>query len=297
MRFLSLLVFCFSLQVAAAPAEQNRYFFYRATKNDSAIYLLGSMHMGRANEPAYPEKIYAALKESRIFILEGEVRKEKIRTPDMTMVYLPDGETISEKLTAAEIARFDKICDMVKIQRRSVDIFDPLFVEFMFGYKLAAREGFSVDFGTEHHLLRRLALLSEPERPEIIAWENSEEVLSLLHKVPYKKQFHRFRSFLRYATKVTDGNIPQMQSLWRRGDGEELWRIYNYADPELGVDEIFNQVFIYDRNARMARQLTELAENRQKRGPFFLVTGALHLVGDKSIQSYLEKAGYKIGRL
>ena len=88
-----------------------------------------------------------------------------------------------------------------------------------------------------------------------------------------------------------------MQSVWRRGDGDELWRLYNYADPGLGVDDTFNQIFIYDRNARMARQLIEQSEKLQKRGPFFLVTGALHLVGDKSIQSFLEKAGFKIERL
>lgn len=51
MRFLSLLVLCFSLQVAAAPVEQDRYFFYRATKDGVAIYLLGSMHMGRPSDP------------------------------------------------------------------------------------------------------------------------------------------------------------------------------------------------------------------------------------------------------
>lgn len=297
MRLVSLFLFCFSLQAAAAPPHPDRYFLYRAVKNDVTIYLLGSMHMGRRGDAPYPEKIYTALRESRVFILEGEVRRDKIRAPDMTMVYLPDGETISQKLTEAEIARFDKICEKLKIQRRSVDGFDPLFVEFMFGYKLAAHEGFSLEMGTEHQLLRRIAVWPETVRPEIIALENSEEVLGLLHKVPYEKQFQRFRSFLQYATKVTDGNVPQMQSLWRRGDGDELWRLYNYADAQLGGDDVFSQVFIFDRNARMAKQLVEQAEKSQKRGPFFLVTGALHLVGDKSIQSFLEKAGYKIERL
>lgn len=297
MRLLSVLIFCFSLPLAAAPVDENRYFLFRAVKDESIIYLLGSMHMGRPNDPEYPEKIYSALKESRVFILEGEVRKDKIQPPDMTKVLLPDGEVISQQLTAKETERFDKVCQQVKISRHSVDVFEPLFVEFMFGYKLAARDGFSLDFGTEHRLLRRLALVPEPLRPEIVAWENSEEVLGLLRKVPYKEQFRRFRSFLAYATKVADGNIPLMQAVWRRGDGDELWKTYNYADSSLQADDTFNQVFIYGRNERMANRLLDLAQPGKKRGPFFLVTGALHLVGEKSIQSYLGKAGFKIERL
>ena len=105
-------------------------------------------------------------------------------------------------------------------------------------------------------------------------------------------------SGVRLALAVVFHDVAeQLAAGRRRGDGDELWKTYNYADSSLQADDTFSQVFIYGRNERMANRLLELAQPGKKRGPFFLVTGALHLVGDKSIQSYLSKAGFKIERL
>ena len=296
MRFLSLLVLCFSLQVAAAPAEQDRYFFYRATKNGVAIYLLGSMHMGRPSDPDYPGKVYDALNASRLFILEGEVRREKIPTPDMALTHLPAGMTIGSLLTRDEKARLQKICDKLGVRLETFERFEPWFLEFLFGYRMAFNQGFVLEYGTEHRLLRYInKKMPESKRPRVFALEATDEVLRIMHRVPLADQLKRFRTFLAYAEKPDENNTAELEKFWRRGDDAEVLKIFNYYQQSADLSSnAFIRVLLYDRNRRMAERLGLIARYP---GQYFVVTGAMHLIGDQSILSHLDRAGFKIERL
>lgn len=296
MRYLSLLFFTFYAPLSAAPAEENRYFFYRAVKSDVTIYLLGSMHMGRPNDVDYPEKIYSALRGSRLFILEGEVRKEKIRTPDLSLTYLPAGTTIKNLLTGTEKAQLEKICDKLGVRLETFERFEPWFLEFMFGYRMAFNQGFVLEYGTEHRLLRYIQKkMPAATRPHIFALEASDEVLRTMHGVPMADQLRRFRTFLSYSDKMGESNAVEMQNFWRKGDDAQVLKIFHYYYSESAAESsMFSRMLLYDRNQRMAERLGLVSRYP---GQYFVVTGALHLIGDKSILSYLKQAGFKIERL
>jgi len=289
-------IFSFLFTVANLHAEDFRYFFYRATKGDNTIYLLGSMHMGRPSDPDYPAKVYAALRESRLFILEGEVRKEKIRPPDMSFTYLPAGTTITSLLNKKEKKQLQDVCAKLGIRMENFERFEPWFIEFMFGYRMAFNHGFVLEYGTEHRLLRFIdRQLPAENRPRVFALEASDEVLRTMHRVPMNHQLNRFRTFLAYSEKMGESNAIEMQDFWRRGDDEKVLKIFHYYYDENSSDEnLFTRVLLYDRNARMASRLDLISRYK---GPHFVVTGALHLIGDRSILSYLAKAGFKIERL
>ena len=284
------------LSSASLVAEDFRYFFYRAQKNDVTIYLLGSMHMGRPNDPDYPEKIYSALKGSKLFILEGEVRKDKIRIPDMNYTYLPVGKTIGSLLTKTEKAQLDKVCDKLGVSLATFERFEPWFLEFMFGYRMAFNQGFVLEYGTEHKLLRYIdKQMAAAVRPRVFALEASDEVLRTMHSVPMDAQLQRFRTFLSYSEKIGESNAVEMQNFWRQGDDDQVLKIFHYYYGAAASDKnIYTRVLLYDRNERMAERLGLVSRYP---GQYFVVTGALHLIGNKSILTFLEKAGFKIERL
>ncbi len=275
---------------------EHRYFFYRATKGDVQFYLLGSMHMGKPADPDYPAKVYTALNGSRLFILEGEVRKDKIRMPDMKYTYLPDGTTIQKLLTKEENAQLEKIGKILGVHIPTFERFQPWFTEFMFGYRMAFNQGFVLDYGTEHRLLRYIdKKIPAKDKPRIFALEASDEVLRHMHKLPMPDQLKRFRAFLAYSERTGESNALEMQKFWIDGDDAKVLEIFHYYARE-GTEEgsRFARVLLYDRNRRMAERLDLVAHYP---GQYFVVTGALHLIGDKSILSYLKEAGFKIERL
>jgi uncharacterized protein YbaP (TraB family) len=289
--------------VSAGLAEPNsesekkyRYFFYRATKGDVRLYLLGSMHMGKPEDPDYPEKIYQALVGSRMFILEGEVRREKIRTPDLKYTYLPDGTTIQKLLSRKEIFQLEKIGKTLGLRISLFERFQPWFMEFMFGYRLAFNQGFVLEYGTEHRLIRYMQQkMPAKEQPRIFALEASDEVLRRMHALPIVDQLARFRAFLTYSEKSGESNALEMRQYWREGNDDKVKKIFSYYANEATSDgNRFARVLLYDRNKRMAERLGLVARYP---GQYFVVTGALHLIGEKSILAYLTEAGFTVERL
>ena len=302
-QFLALLIFSTAALLAepagpghSAGGKVHRYFFYRATKGDVDLYLLGSMHMGKPGDPEYPEKIYKALNASRQFILEGEVRRDKIRMPDLKYTYLSEGTTIQSLLSKKENAQLEKIARTLGVSIPTFEKFQPWFVEFMFGYRMAFNQGFVLEYGTEHRLIRHIEKkMPAKDRPHIFALEGADEVLRNMHKLPLNDQLSRFRAFLAYSDKTGESNALEMQDYWRNGDDDKVLKIFHYYAREKTPEGLrFARVLLYDRNRRMAERLGLVARYT---GRYFVVTGALHLVGEKSILSYLTEAGFTVERL
>jgi uncharacterized protein len=291
--FLILLV---PLTLWGADAAGYRYFFYRAVKGDAQIYLLGSMHMGKPDDPDYPPKVYDALSGSRLFILEGEVRKEKIRMPDMKWTQLREGETISSLLGKKDNARLEKVCNALGVPLTSFERFEPWFIEFMFGYRMAFNQGFVLEYGTEHKLLRHIEKkIPDAQKPRIFALEASDEVLRHMHGMPMTDQLKRFRAFLAYSERTGESNALEMQQYWREGSDEKVLQIFHYyANEATAEGNRYAKILLYDRNRRMADRLDIVSRYG---GQYFVVTGALHLIGDKGILAHLKRAGFTIERL
>lgn len=295
MRSLLKLLFFHGLFFTLHAEGGDRYFFYKATKGDAVLYLLGSMHMGKPDDADYPAKVYTALNESRLFILEGEVRKEKIRTPDLSLTYMPAGKTIRQYLTKSENAQYNKIGDALGVDLALFDRYQPWFIEFMFGYRLAFNAGFVLEYGTEHRLLRYIDRhIEKSKQPRIFTLEGNDEVLRYMHELSLKDQLQRFRAFLGYSDRVGTSNVLEMQKYWREGDDANVLKIFHYYDAKDAASAKYTRVLLYDRNARMAERLNLIARYE---GTSFVVTGALHLVGPQNILEHLKLAGFKIERL
>lgn len=277
-------------------ASEPRYFFYKATKNDATFYILGSMHMGRPQDADYPAKIYQALDASRMLILEGEVRKEKIQAFNPNYMYLGDKQTIAQLLTAEESARLEKVAKLVGLQMKTFERMQPWLIEFMFGYRMAFNDGFVLEYGTEHRLIRYLTQHAKKDRAKkIFALESSDEVVRNMSRIPVRDQLRRFRAFLSYSDEKLTGNAVEMFDYWRAGDEQKVLQIFRYYEPDSNneTDKYLNTL-LYDRNRRLAARLDLVSRYP---GKYFVVTGALHLIGKKNILEQLTAAGYTVERL
>lgn len=275
-------------------ADANRYFFYKATLDETTIYLMGSMHMGLPQDPEYPKKIYEALDKSTAFLLEGEVRSEKIRNSHVQEANLPHNETIQAHLTQNEFDSFTKLLQKLGISQKTVERFQPWFIEFVVGYRLAFNEGYVLEYGTEHRLLRYLARHRKKNPPHIFTIEAQDEVLRAMNTLKLEAQLERFRSFLVYANKTGESNVAEMATHWRNGDDKKVLEIFHYNHKaNTTISNPFAKILLYDRNHRMAERLRLIARYP---GTYFFVTGAMHLIGPESIVEILQQLGFKVER-
>jgi len=293
----SLLLLCL-LPVFLWPEElsQPRYFFYKATRDDATFYLLGSMHMGKPSDPEYPEKIYQALRNSSTLILEGEVRREKMRQPNLALAQLPENMRITRFLNRKERRQLKELAQKIGFPLHEYEHFQPWFLEFILSYQLAFKQGYVLEYGTEYRLLRYMERDIPPERrPRIFTLEGFDEVIVNMSHLPLEKQMKRFRAFLSYTDRVEESNVLEMAEHWRNGNDEKVLEIFHYYNKKNAVQsDAYSKVLLFDRNRRMAERLDLVARYP---GQYFVIAGALHLIGEKSILEYLRAQGFSVERL
>jgi len=93
-----------------------------------------------------------------------------------------------------------------------------------------------------------------------------------------------------------DADINSLFTAWKNGDADAIERMINIppTDNKAINDKIMNAM-LYDRNISMAKKIEEYLTDIKT---FFIVVGAGHYVGDKSIIDILQKTGkYHIKRL
>ncbi len=90
--------------------------------------------------------------------------------------------------------------------------------------------------------------------------------------------------------KDVDSRVKGMVKAWEGGDVEELEALLAGMKeyPEL------YQSLVVTRNQNW---LPQIEQRLQKRGPVFVVVGALHLLGDEGILAGLAKKGYRVEQM
>ncbi|MFC6979153.1 TraB/GumN family protein [Microbulbifer taiwanensis] len=120
-------------------------------------------------------------------------------------------------------------------------------------------------------VLQQLQLLNNLENPDLLLQQTLE-------------QLEDIQSF-----------VPQMTSAWKKGDTDLLYQLI-IADglaehPEYAP--LYETLF-FRRNRLMAEKI---ASADPAHNPLFVIVGAGHLIGDKSVVALLKKEGYKLQRL
>lgn len=276
-------------------SPQNRYIFYKATRGEATFYILGAMHIGKADAPPYTPAIYEALAKSQKLIFESEVRRDKVRMELAQAMYLPDGVTLEKYLTKQDTELLKKFCDRIGVSVATLNRFQPWLIEIMAAYRIGFMKGYVIEHGTEHTLLRYVEqkLLKE-ERPGIMTLEGQDEVFRRMSKVALADQIARLRVILPYYIAADFKAVEDLVEMWRRGDTDAMWKLYSQQKDPSPQTARFFELLLFERNRIMADRIEIIARYP---GTYFVVPGAMHLIGERSILKYLEKAGFTVERL
>jgi uncharacterized protein YbaP (TraB family) len=140
--------------------------------------------------------------------------------------------------------------------------------------------------GVESTLRENFAAANKP----VGELETNAEQLGYFDALPEAAQ----RSLLESAIDSPEGmraQFGEMVTAWSRGDTAAIAKSFNaeYGDTPALLDSLLRQ-----RNAHWAQWI---AARMGQPGTVMVAVGAGHLAGDSSVQSLLERRGYKVRRL
>lgn len=269
---LTLLSMLLSYSAAAEPL------YFKATKGDKELMILGSIHMGNSQMYPLPEAITAFLQSSDAVITEIKLTNE---TPTLSIETQSTDEVLNEKQK-----------DQLREINRQLG-FNPQAFLTSPAWQTAitlqisqfTKMGFSQQLGIDTYITEQATILDKT----ILALESIEFQLGLFTNDPEVSQL--------LLTDTIDNwqeNVKVSECLvqsWYAGNKQQLAELT--IQSAIG-DELGDQ-FIYQRNHDWASKLD--SHSFIDEGNFLVVVGALHLVGKENLLTLLSEKGFSVTQL
>ncbi len=270
-----------------AGHARERHVLWAVAGKHNTVYLLGSIHVLRAEDGGLPPEAQAAYRDAERLVMELDMDEVMADPTSIALVaqrlaMLPPGQTLqgvlgSDYPTLAGKARGLGL-DLSLLER-----FQPWFVATAMLQEQLAQRGFSSERGVEETLTRRAVADHKP----ITGLETPEQQLRVLASLPMNEQKRFLRMTLDEMADF-DSEVADMLGAWRSGDTDRLARVLSEGFDQF--PELYKPL-TEDRNRVWAREIADLLDDDDD---YLVVVGALHLVGRNSVVDLLEQRGYRV---
>ncbi len=261
--------------------------FWKAESSDGTAYLLGAIHFG--DDDFYPlrSEIMTAYKNSPVLMVEMDdqvVPVEEQQKIMMDTVAFPQGETLQQHVNDRTLAAIQKRLDEFGVPLQAVQHYRPGFVALMLASLQAIQLGYIPEKGIDYHFMS----LARGNKP-ILQIESFRQQMEFISSIPEDDDAIResFEQMDEYKKMWAD-----MEAAWMNGDADRMYRIA-IADPlkEAPESAPMYEVLFYQRNGPMADSVQQCVKEHKV---CFVVVGAGHLVGERSVIEALEKKGFNV---
>ncbi len=285
---LTLLLFALSLK-AWADASGHPVTLWRIEGRSNVVYLLGSIHLLRAEDLPLPTVIDAAYEDAEVLIMELDMDDMDAAAAQRVFSeqgVLRDGTTLrdlmGEEMYANAVAAAEAIDIPIEMLSRSEPWLAAITVEMMALYRI----GFSPMLGIEMQMTSKAVGDGKP----IEGLENVYEQLQFLDGLSIDAQRDMLMQTLQEGATIGE-TIDEMIRAWRHGDIDTLEA--GLLDAFAEHDEL-RDVLVTQRNRRWVGQIDELLDDNDD---YLVIVGAMHLVGSDGVPNLLAEQGVSIRQL
>ena len=255
----------------------------------NSIYLLGSIHMLRAEDHPLPTVIEAAYDDAEVLIMEVDMDdldavasqtafvKAGVLQDDTTLRDLMGDDLYDQALRAAAV--IDIPLDMLSKT-------EPWYAAMTIEIMVLSRIGFNPVLGVEMHLLSKAVADGKP----VEGLETVDEQIGFLDGLSIAAQRDMLLTTLAEGARIGD-LMDDMILAWRHGDTRYLESALLEGFAE---HEELNRVLITNRNQRWTKRIDTLLDDDND---YLIIVGALHLVGGGGVPNLLARKGFEIHQL
>ena len=264
--------------------DPDRTLLWHIPGKQSDVYLFGSIHVGNPGFYPLPDRIESTYRNAEHIVFEIDPRvaaSAEIALQIQARAVLPEGVTLREVLSTDVLNDLVMTLTSLGLPPASFMNFQPWYLTLLLTNLQTAMLGYLPMHGIEAYLIRQM-----PEGADILELESIQKQISFLEEL-------NGESYLAYTLlgfEDASERIDTMIQAWECADQEKLEEIIFSIEedaemlPEL--DQLMEKLF-FERNAIMAGKVREYLEAGT--GDYFIVVGAGHLVGERSVLDLLDE--------
>ncbi len=287
-----LLLFVAALAAGNVLAQQSGAtpLIWEVRSAGNAVYLLGSIHLGRGDMYPLGPAVEKAYQESKIVALEADpTDQQAVMAAISASLYQPP-ETLQKNLPAPLLARVSRALERYGIPLEQAQPMKPFLVAITLASMEYAIAGFDPSLGVDMHFARRARQDGKP----LVELESFGGQIALMNNMSSRLQESLLQETLE---SIDNGEIPalvdSMVNAWKSGDGKKLQDAVSAEERKLpaALAQEFHRKLISDRNIAMAGKIETMLK---KSDAAFIAIGAAHLSGQDSVLQILSEKGYRV---
>jgi len=276
-------------QASVRPAVRVHHFLWRVSKGRKSLYLVGSIHALNPDDYPLPAMMENAFQHSTALV--EEINLTSVDTASMQHEALrlggyPRGKSLRTELSPAEYKKVAAAAQKLGIDMQRLDRLRPWLGSIAILDMQLKQAGYRASDGVDHHFADEAQMSGK----RIIGLETTRFQLRLLAHLPEKVQQDMLLQSLVQAANFNQ-EMLDLISAWEKGNTAGLEKILKH---EFGNYPLTYKLLIVDRNRAWMPRLMHLLRSR---GRYFVVVGALHMVGPEGLLARFERAGYKVEQL
>jgi uncharacterized protein len=283
----------------AAPYAQGN--FWRATRGDAEVTIIGTYHLGDVRHAATMAVIGPRVAAAETLLVEAGPEEEAAlmarMTNDPSGMLITTGPSLMEQLPADDWARLTKAMADRQIPAFMAAKFQPWYISILLAVPPCAMAALVEKDGLDHKVMAAAEAAGVPIR----ALEPYDTVLRLFGGMSAQMQIEMVQTSLVMEAQAADSSVTLADAYFAE-NSRVMWELMQ--DQALGLPG-----YTPERVAAEFGLMEELLMNARNRawipvieaaaaeGPVFAAFGALHLSGEEGVLNLLEKQGWTLERL
>lgn len=274
---------------AWASGDGHPVTMWRVEGRTNTIYLLGSIHLLRADDHPLPSVIGSAYDEAEVLVMEldmDDLDPAETQQAFNAAGVMRDGTTLRDLMGDELYARAEAAAARIDVPLEMLAQSEPWLAAMTVELMMLYRIGFQPSLGVEMTMLQRATADGKP----IEGLETLEEQLAFLDGLSLPAQREMLLQTLEESARIGE-QVDELIEAWRHGDADTL--AASLLD-SLGTQAELHEALVTGRNRRWAQEISGWLDDEQD---YLVVVGALHLVGEDSVPALLAGQGIGIHQL
>ncbi len=277
---------CLTLEFLGCPTAAYAASPVWAIRGDhNTVYLAGSVHLLKANDSALPSGFDRAYSGSRTLVMELDLSKVDATEAASWMMEhgtLPEGTNLHKAIGDDRYRRVSAEATRLGLPMELADQYAPWVLGLQLMELQYAKLGFDSQAGVEEQLQHRAQSDAKP----ITGLETLPEQLGLFETLSPEQQA-KFLDLVVTEMHDVGSDTQEVITAWRAGDAVKLATLLG---DEYKTFPLLYRALVSDRNKHWVPQIERLLKEKDN---YFVVVGALHLVGDGGLLELMRRDGFK----
>lgn len=270
-------------------ASKNKSFLWKAQSQANTVYLLGSIHLLKAENYPLSAAMEAAFEQAQVLVLE--INPDSLALPSMQQFILRkgmfgEGRTLQGSLSQETYALMQKHAEALGVNLTLLQGFEPWLVGLTLTSAKLQQMGLSAQHGVDQYFFQKAKAARKP----VLSLESVAFQISRFDDMPLPQQdAFLLESLQEWA--LIESELNAIVRLWSTGEADSLAaKLFEglQSHPEVYA------ALITERNRNWLAHIEKflLADKIH-----LLVAGAGHMVGKEGLIDLLRAKGYVVEQL